>query len=57
MALNCDPEWFYRETKPNHKNLKQDWYTPKALYDELNKEFHFDFDPCFETTGQPLLLV
>lgn len=22
------------------------WATPKKLYDELNAEFHFDFDPC-----------
>tara|TARA_R110002020_G_scaffold212120_1_gene418536 strand:+ start:2352 stop:2786 length:435 start_codon:yes stop_codon:yes gene_type:complete len=22
------------------------WATPKNLYDELNKEFDFDFDPC-----------
>lgn len=22
------------------------WATPKWLYDELNKEFNFDFDPC-----------
>jgi len=22
------------------------WRTPKAFYDHLNKEFHFDFDPC-----------
>lgn len=23
-----------------------DWCTPKKLYDELDKEFKFDFDPC-----------
>ena len=23
-----------------------DWGTPKALYDSLDAEFHFDFDPC-----------
>jgi hypothetical protein len=23
-----------------------DWKTPKALYEELDKEFHFNFDPC-----------
>lgn len=23
-----------------------DWGTPKYLFDELNKEFNFDFDPC-----------
>lgn len=22
------------------------WATPKYLYDELDREFHFDFDPC-----------
>lgn len=25
---------------------RQDWRTPEALYDLLNAEFHFDFDPC-----------
>jgi len=25
---------------------KDDWKTPKYIYDELNKEFNFDFDPC-----------
>lgn len=23
-----------------------DWSTPRDLYEELNKEFNFDFDPC-----------
>ena len=23
-----------------------EWPTPKAFYDALNAEFHFDFDPC-----------
>lgn len=27
---------------PRHDN----WATPKKLYDELNLEFNFDFDPC-----------
>lgn len=22
------------------------WATPKSVYDELDAEFHFDFDPC-----------
>jgi hypothetical protein len=22
------------------------WRTPKKIYSDLNKEFHFDFDPC-----------
>ena len=31
-----------KERKPMHDN----WATPKELYDELDKEFRFDFDPC-----------
>jgi hypothetical protein len=23
-----------------------EWPTPKAVYEQLDKEFHFDFDPC-----------
>ncbi|MDD3644371.1 MAG: DNA N-6-adenine-methyltransferase [Bacteroidales bacterium] len=32
----------------NRDGLKNSdhWATPKYLYDELNKEFNFDFDPC-----------
>jgi phage N-6-adenine-methyltransferase len=31
-----------------NRNLEQsdNWATPKAFYDELNDEFHFDYDPC-----------
>lgn len=31
-----------------NRNLvnSDDWETPKELYNELDKEFHFDFDPC-----------
>lgn len=31
-----------------NRNLKHsdNWETPKYFYDELNKEFNFDFDPC-----------
>ncbi len=31
-----------------NRNLehKDDWATPKELYDNLNNEFGFDFDPC-----------
>lgn len=31
-----------------NRNLKinDDWKTPQDLYNSLNKEFHFDFDPC-----------
>lgn len=28
------------------KSEKQDWETPDYLFQELDKEFHFDFDPC-----------
>jgi len=27
-------------------SLSPHWATPKWLYDELNKEFNFDYDPC-----------
>jgi hypothetical protein len=27
-------------------SLSPHWATPKWLYDELDKEFNFDFDPC-----------
>lgn len=27
-------------------SMRLDWRTPHALYAELNKEFHFDLDPC-----------
>ena len=30
---------------------RQDWRTPKKIYDELNKEFSFDFDPCTLSTN------
>ena len=31
-----------------NRNLESsdNWETPKAFYDELDAEFHFDFDPC-----------
>lgn len=25
---------------------RQNWKTPKAFYEKLDAEFHFDFDPC-----------
>lgn len=32
--------------KNRNLNHKDDWATPKELYDSLNKEFNFNFDPC-----------
>ena len=31
-----------------NRNIKHsdNWATPKWLYDKLNTEFRFDFDPC-----------
>ena len=31
-----------------NRNLEENdnWATPKAFYDALDAEFHFDFDPC-----------
>ena len=28
------------------KSKSDKWMTPKTLYDELDNEFHFNFDPC-----------
>lgn len=33
-------------TKGLMSSKKQDWTTPKELYQALDKEFKFDFDPC-----------
>ena len=32
--------------KGNGEDKKHYWITPKDVYDKLNAEFHFDFDPC-----------
>jgi len=32
--------------KDRNQNHSDDWATPKELYDDLNKVFNFDFDPC-----------
>ena len=37
-----------RSKKYENRNLQlnDDWKTPRDLYNSLDKEFHFDFDPC-----------
>lgn len=37
-----------------NRNLKHsdDWATPCSLYNELNDEFNFDFDPCPLNEGE-----
>jgi hypothetical protein len=37
---------FYNRVKACLVSKNQFWKTPVWLYDELNKEFNFDFDPC-----------
>ena len=32
--------------KNRNLNNHDNWQTPPELYDELNNEFNFDFDPC-----------
>ena len=32
--------------KDRNLNTSDEWETPKELYDKLNKEFNFDYDPC-----------
>lgn len=32
--------------KNRNLNHSDNWETPRELYDELNAEFNFDFDPC-----------
>lgn len=29
-------------------SIRQDWRTPKKVYDILNKEFNFTLDPCLD---------
>ena len=32
--------------KVHFSSLRLDWKTPKAVYQVLDSEFHFDHDPC-----------
>jgi len=33
-------------TKGLMSSINQNWQTPDDLYNKLNNEFHFTFDPC-----------
>ena len=33
-------------TKVMFSSASDEWSTPRDVYDKLNKEFHFDSDPC-----------
>ncbi len=32
--------------KVHFSSIRSDWKTPKGIYEKLNEEFYFDFDPC-----------
>lgn len=38
--------------KDRNLNHSDSWATPKTLYDELDSEFSFDFDPCPLNAGE-----
>lgn len=37
--------------KVHYSSLSNEWSTPQAFYDELNKEFNFTLDPCADATN------
>lgn len=38
--------------KNRNQNHSDNWKTPDDLYNKLNQEFNFDFDPCPLNTGE-----
>ena len=38
--------------KNRNLNAGDNWATPKELYDKLDTEFHFNFDPCPYCEGE-----
>jgi len=34
------------ESRAVFTSNSDEWATPQAMFDELNKEFNFDLDPC-----------
>jgi len=45
-----------KDMKNRNLSHSDNWATPKSLYDELNQEFNFDFDPC-PLNGKDGLLI
>ena len=43
--------------KVHFSSLRLDWKTPKAVYQVLDAEFHFDCDPCPSNPKQNSLLT
>lgn len=37
--------------KVHYSSHSNEWSTPQAFYDELNKEFNFTLDPCADATN------
>jgi site-specific DNA-methyltransferase (adenine-specific) len=37
--------------KPLFSSLSDHWNTPKSLYEKLDQEFHFNYDPCPSSEG------
>ena len=35
-----------KNIKVMFSSVRLDWRTPKEIYEKLDDEFHFDFDPC-----------
>lgn len=35
-----------KNLKVHFSSQRLDWNTPKVVYQILDSEFHFDFDPC-----------
>jgi phage N-6-adenine-methyltransferase len=40
------------QMKNRNQNHSDNWATPKYFYDQLDAEFHFDFDPCPLNAGE-----
>lgn len=52
MLKRLERKWsLMNKHKVHFSQITDDWRTPQKLYEELDKEFNFDFDPCpFQST-------